>query len=181
MQERQTTVLRNSSISTRRKVANVTICTLIAVGLFLSEKLNPNSGANLLRYLEDSSIDAAVMGTNGQPTLVEFGAPWCQTCQDMAKHVFALKSEFNDRVNFVIIDGDDARYADLLDKFDVDGLPQFSLVDAKGVDVCDFVGFVPEYVLRENIDALLAGKTSLPHEGISMKLLERELAGKMTK
>lgn len=94
--------------------------------------------------------------------------------------MFALRNDFNDRVNFVIVDGDEARYADLLDQFDVDGLPQFSLVDAKGADVCDFVGFVPEYVLRENLEALLQGKSELPHEGISMKLLERELGSKMS-
>lgn len=181
MEERQTTILRESKLTNRRKIANVTICTLIAVTLFLSEKLNPNSGANLLRYLEDSSVDASVMGTNGQPTLVEFGAPWCQTCQDMAKHVFALRNEFDNRVNFVIVDGDDAKYADLLDQFEVDGLPQFSFVDGNGKDVGDFIGFVPEYVLRENIEALLQGKSSLPHQGISIKLLEQELASKMTK
>lgn len=169
MQAKQDKLFEARRVENRYKYINLTVSTIIAVTIFLSEKLNPRTGINMLRYLQTSSASPEVIG-NGRPTLVEFSASWCRTCIDMAPGIYELENDYVGRVNFVVVDGEKAENVDIMEDFGVEGIPQLSLLDGKGSHLTNFIGYVPKSILAEDFDAVLQGK-DLPHRGLSTEAL----------
>lgn len=163
-------IMNQTKLDNRKKYGLALASTLIATGLFLEEKFNPNAGVNLLRFMEANSAPLAVVGTNNKPSFVEFGASWCENCKTMARSVFELENEYAGKVNFLIVDGDDPKNADIIERFGVDGIPQFSLVDSSGSVKVNIIGRVPKQVLAQDLDALLQDKP-VPFPGISLDAL----------
>ncbi|MCS6960099.1 MAG: thioredoxin domain-containing protein [Pseudanabaenaceae cyanobacterium SKYGB_i_bin29] len=99
---------------------------------------------------------------NQLPTVVEFYADWCTTCQSMAGDTRALQQEFSGQVNFVMLDVDNNRWLPEIRRFQVDGIPHFVFLDRTKAVVGEAIGFVPKEVMVANITALLRGE-KLPH------------------
>lgn len=104
--------------------------------------------------------------TNELPSIVEFYADWCTTCQSMAADTRALEQEFEGRMNFVFLDVDNSRWLPELRQFKVDGIPHFVFIDKNKVVRGEAVGFVPKELMAENLEALTKGE-DLPHSNIS--------------
>ena len=70
--------------------------------------------------------------TNGRPTLIEFYADWCQVCREMAPSMLDLEKRSRDRLDVVLVNVDNPRWQDLVDRYDVNGIPQLNLFNAEG-------------------------------------------------
>ena len=99
---------------------------------------------------------------NGRATVVDFYAPWCESCRDMAPSMAKLERQYDGRVNFVVVNGDDARNAQLVRLFGVDAIPHIALISPtapKGRQLqAVLVGDVPEPVLDADLRALADGE-----------------------
>jgi thiol:disulfide interchange protein len=102
-------------------------------------------------------IDQAL--ENGKPTMIEFYADWCSSCQSMAADNLSLEKEYNDHMNFVMLNVDNT-------KCRVDGIPRFIFLDRANQSIGDTTGAVPRAIMAENIEAAIAQKP-LPHNSIS--------------
>jgi thiol:disulfide interchange protein len=69
---------------------------------------------------------------NHRPTLIEFYADWCEVCREMAPAMLANEQRYRDQLNVVLVNVDNPRWQDLIDRYDVNGIPQLNLFDAQG-------------------------------------------------
>ena len=77
-----------------------------------------------------------------------------------------LQAQFQGRVNFVVINGDDPRNLDLVRLFEVDGIPHLALVGSDRKLAGTLIGAVPERVVESSLSALAKGEP-LPYGGQS--------------
>ncbi|MEM7793872.1 MAG: thioredoxin domain-containing protein [Cyanobacteria bacterium P01_C01_bin.118] len=96
--------------------------------------------------------------TNGKPTLVEFYANWCTSCQAMAGDLQQLKNEYQQDINFVMLNVDNTKWLPEMLHYRVDGIPHFAFLDAAGKDAGAAIGEIPRAVLASNLTSLLAGE-----------------------
>jgi thioredoxin-like negative regulator of GroEL len=71
--------------------------------------------------------------------------------------VHGLEQEFGDRVDFVTVDVDDPASEEMKRKLGYRFQPHFFLLNAEGEVVADWLGMVPEAVLRGALESVLAG------------------------
>ena len=137
---------------------------LVAASLFFAQRssvlgVDPVS---LLSKMEAQSPTLPTALANGRPTVVDFYAPWCESCKVSAPYMFRLEKLYAEQLNFVVMNGDDARNADMVKRFGVDGIPHLALISADRKLVGTLIGEVPEGVLEQNLRALAAG-AALPY------------------
>jgi thiol-disulfide isomerase/thioredoxin len=109
-------------------------------------------------------IDIAVR--NGKPTLIEFYANWCTSCQAMAPQIAKAKHKFGDSVNFVMLNVDNNKWLPEVTKYEVDGIPRFLFLDQGQKILGDATGVIPRNVLAQNTEALIH-HTELPYASLS--------------
>ena len=100
---------------------------------------------------------------NGKPTLVEFYADWCTTCQAMAPDLGALEQEYAQDINFVMLNVDNPKWLPELTQFQVDGIPHFVFMDGSGTVLANAIGLQPKPILAADLDAL-SQEQSLPFQ-----------------
>ena len=105
----------------------------------------------LLKSFGELSIDPEIAFTNNKPTFLEFYADWCEVCKEMAPKVYALKNEYEKDINFVFLNVDNKKWANYIQKFEVNGIPQVNLFDRKGNLQTTFIGKQEELTIRESI------------------------------
>lgn len=69
-----------------------------------------------------------------------------------------LQAKYAKRVNFVVVNGDDSRNADLVRLFGVDGIPHLALISPERKLAATLIGEVPERVVQLSLDSLIAGQ-----------------------
>lgn len=139
-------------------IAMAAIALSIAIFLGLQSQ---NSTASLEKQAEQS-IPLEVALSNGKPTLTEFYANWCTTCQSMAKDLDELKKEYGDSVNFVMLNVDNTKWLPEILRYRVDGIPHFVFVNKEGEAIAENIGELPRSFLQEDLDALVAN-SEIPH------------------
>lgn len=151
-----------SNLATRlRNFIIVLVAIALSVTIFIGLQTETSS-FSLSEMAEDSTpLDMAL--SNGKPTLVEFYANWCTSCQAMAPELEEIKQEYAD-TNFVMLNVDNSKWLPELVKYRVDGIPHFVFLDREGAEVGQSIGEIPKSVIAANIEALIAGK-SLPYDG----------------
>ena len=85
-----------------------------------------------MEQLARRSLDPQTALTNGRPTLIEFYADWCQVCREMAPSMLDLEKQSRDSLDVVLVNVDNPRWQDLVDRYDVNGIPQLNLFNAAG-------------------------------------------------
>ncbi|MEM9806749.1 MAG: thioredoxin family protein [Cyanobacteria bacterium P01_D01_bin.56] len=100
--------------------------------------------------------------SNGKPTLVEFYANWCTSCQAMAGDLQQIKSEYQQDVNFVMLNVDNSKWLPEMLHYRVDGIPHFVFLDNQGKDAGSAIGEIPRAILANNLTALMDGD-ALPY------------------
>ncbi|XP_010432115.1 PREDICTED: thioredoxin-like protein HCF164, chloroplastic [Camelina sativa] len=141
-----------------RRVAAVTV--IAALSLFVSTRLDFGIS---LKDLTASALPYEEALSNGKPTVVEFYADWCEVCRELAPDVYKIEQQYKDKVNFVMLNVDNTKWEQELDEFGVEGIPHFAFLDRKGNEEGNVVGRLPRQYLVENVNALAAGKQSIPH------------------
>jgi thiol-disulfide isomerase/thioredoxin len=132
----------------------------LAAALFFGFQTQ-NSGVSLAAVAKAATpLESAL--ANDRPTVVEFYADWCTSCQSMAADNMALQKQYGSDVNFVMLNVDNNKWLPEITRFKVDGIPHFVFMDRKNMVVGNAIGVVPRTVMAENITAAIAGK-ELPH------------------
>lgn len=133
-------------------VVAIVLTVLIALGLH-----SRNSQPTLSSLAAAATpLEQAVV--NGKPSLVEFYANWCTSCQAMVGDIAALEKEYGDRINFVMLNVDNSKWLPELMRYRVDGIPHFEFLNAKGQATATAIGEQPRSILSQALEALVTGK-----------------------
>lgn len=118
--------------------------------------LSPVSGLVTLKATAQSAMLYEVAIANQRPTLIEFYADWCTTCQAMAPTLQELHRQFGADINFVMLNIDDPQWREPVQQFQVNGVPHLTLLQSDQTVFDTFTGKVPHRVLVNRLTKLLA-------------------------
>lgn len=158
--ESQNLELKKNEQKNEKNLAQQTrnlLIVVVAVGLslLLGLGLQQQSARPSLTALAEAAVPYEAALTNGKPSLVEFYANWCTSCQAMVGDMAALKGEYGDRVNFVMLNVDNSKWLPEVMRYQVDGIPHFVFLDRKGEAIAGAIGEQPRTILGNNLDALV--------------------------
>ena len=131
---------------------------LVILLLFVRNGFKANE---MLDQLAKNSLLPEQALSNGRPTVLEFYADWCEACKEMAPDMMEVKKQNSNKVDVVLLNVDNSRWIDLIDKYDVNGIPQLTFFDNEG----QFKGFslgVRKYNELNEIFIALINKKELP-------------------
>ena len=118
-----------------------------------------------LGMVAEKATPYPVAMANGRPTIIEFYADWCESCQTMAKTNWQMETTYGDQINFVMLNVDNNKWLPELTKYRVDGIPRFIFLDRQQNQIGDAVGIIPGNIMEANIKAMVAGQP-LPHNNL---------------
>ena len=142
---------REPILKTNLKLMLVLIISIVVISMLLFKNLFFKS-SYLLKSFGELSVDPEIAFTNNKPTFLEFYAEWCEVCKEMAPQVSAFKDEYEKDINFVFLNVDNQKWANYIQKFAVNGIPQVNLFDKKGNLISTFIGKQDEIKIRESIN-----------------------------
>ena len=149
----------DKKLSFFQKYFLVFLSIVLAISLcFLRNGLKAN--AMLEQLAKDSPLPENAL-SNGRPTVLEFYADWCEACKEMAPDMIEIKKQMSNKVDVVLLNVDNSRWLDLIDKYDVNGIPKLTFFDDKG----KFKGFslgVRKYSELNQIFLALINNSELP-------------------
>ena len=154
---------REPILKTNLKIMLVLIISIVIIAMLLFKNLFFKS-TYLLKSFGELSVDPEIAFTNNKPTFLEFYAEWWEVCKEMAPQVSAFKDEYEKDINFVFLNVDNQKWANYIQKFAVNGIPQVNLFDKKGNLISTFIGKQDEIKLKESINNL--EKEEKPYEEI---------------
>jgi thiol-disulfide isomerase/thioredoxin len=126
---------------------------ILSVAIFLGFQTTASSVSLEAQAQKATSIEVAL--SNGKPTLTEFYANWCTSCQAMAPEIAEIKQKYGDSVNFVMLNVDNNKWLPEILHYRVDGIPHFVFLNRTGQPVAQTIGEQPQAILTANLDALL--------------------------
>ena len=115
----------------------------------------------MLDELAQNSLLPEKALSNGRPTVFEFYADWCEACKEMAPDMLEFKKQTSNKVDVVLLNVDNSRWIDLIEKYDVNGIPKLLFFDDQGA----FKGFslgVRKYSELNQIFYALMNNLELP-------------------
>ena len=149
----------NKELSIFQKLFLVVLSIFLVISLFF---LRSGYKSNvMLDQLAKNSLLPEIALSNGKPTVFEFYADWCEACKEMAPDMIDIKKQNSNKVDVVLLNVDNFRWVDLIDKYDVNGIPKLIFFDDKG----QFKGFslgVRKYSELNQIFKALINNSDLP-------------------
>lgn len=108
-----------------------------------------------LDQLARKSIDPEIALGNGHPTIFEFYADWCEACHAMAPKMLSIENQYGNDIDIVLLNVENTRWQDLLEKYEVNGIPQLNFFDSFGNESGVSIGVKTEGQLEELTHLLL--------------------------
>ncbi|MGP1387527.1 MAG: thioredoxin family protein [Thainema sp.] len=139
-----------------RNLLIVVVATVLTVTVFLGFRTQATT-VSLNELAEDGTVPLELALANGKPSLVEFYANWCTSCQAMAKDLGELKDNYKDQLNFVMLNVDNSKWLPEMLHYRVDGIPHFVFLDSTGETVASVIGEQPRSIMAANVEALISG------------------------
>jgi thiol-disulfide isomerase/thioredoxin len=153
----------SSEVRSASQIRNfVIVLAAIALTISIFFGLRTQAPSNTLSEMAKVATPIETALANGKPTMMEFYANWCTSCQSMAGDLSAVKQKYAEPMNFVMLNVDNSKWLPEIEKYRVDGIPHFVYLNNKGTAVAQTIGEAPRSIIEENLDALIAGK-DLPH------------------
>ncbi len=146
-----------SNLATRSRNIIVAIAAII-LGVVLALGINAPSGTASLATLADRAIAFDVARSNDKPTMIEFYANWCTSCQTMAPAIAKLEDVYDDRINFVMLNIDNTNWLPEMEQYDVDGIPHFVFLDGANNMIAQAIGEQPKSVFEQTLVSLIDGQ-----------------------
>ena len=133
----------------------VLVVAAIALAVGLTMMRGGLQSTSPLEQLARRSLAPDVALSNGRPTMIEFYADWCQVCREMAPAMLKLEQSTQQQLDVVMVNVDNPRWQDLVDRYDVNGIPQLNLFNAEGDAVGRSIGLRRDEELSLLADALI--------------------------
>ena len=172
--EKQLEAKSNSSV---RNITVAIAAVILSVALFLGLQTTSNPLSLESQVKQSTPLDVAF--SNNKPTLTEFYADWCTSCQAMAGDLGEIKRNYGDRVNFVMLNVDNTKWLPEMLRYKVDGIPHFVFMDAGGNAIAESIGEQPKGILETDLDALIANNP-IPYANKTGQVSEFEPQVKVT-
>jgi len=166
----KTTSQNQASATVGQRVRNLSIvlvAAILSVAMFLG--LRAQSGTATLDAQAKQATPWVVAASNDKPTLMEFYADWCTICQAIAPEMDAVKQQYGDRVNFVMLNVDNSKWLPEILQYGVNGIPHFIFLDRSSETVASAIGELPRSVMEANLEALIA-ENPLPYSSSSSQM-----------
>lgn len=106
-------------------------------------------GLAIMRGMAKESINYQEAINNQKPTVLEFYADWCNTCQGMSSIMNSLEQEYADKINLVMLNIDDPQWQKVIKQYQVTGVPQFTFLDANKQTIDTLIGRVPKQIMAQ--------------------------------
>ncbi|MEM9220426.1 MAG: thioredoxin domain-containing protein [Cyanobacteria bacterium P01_F01_bin.150] len=113
------------------------------------------SGLMTLKESAKTAMPYDIAMANQKPTLIEFYADWCTTCQGLAPTLAMVDQKFGPDLNMVMLDIDNPQWRSQIKDFQVNGVPHLILLDTDHRVMDTFVGNISGIVLRDRVVHLL--------------------------
>ncbi|MGB3532334.1 MAG: thioredoxin family protein [Microcoleaceae cyanobacterium] len=143
-------------IGTRLKNLLITLVA-IALSVALVLGLRTDLTSTSLSELSETATPIDVALENGKPTLMEFYANWCTSCQAMAEDMAQLRQQYEGQVNFVMLNVDNSKWLPEVLEYRVDGIPHFVFLNKQAEAIAQTIGEIPRSVMSGNLDSLIEG------------------------
>ncbi|NER82450.1 MAG: thioredoxin fold domain-containing protein [Leptolyngbya sp. SIO1D8] len=154
--------LSNNPGKTKLNLIAIAVVVLFAIAAFwltqpdtASKSFSPLSGLMTLKATAQEAIPYSLAMADPKPTLVEFYADWCTTCQALAPTLQSVHHQFGEQINFVMLDIDDPQWQAQVQQFQVSGVPHLVLLNSDQTLVDTFIGKVPKQVIANRVAELL--------------------------
>jgi thiol-disulfide isomerase/thioredoxin len=147
----------------RNIVIALTAITLSVAIFFGSQS---QGGVVSLEAQAKQSVPLETALNNNKPTLMEFYADWCTTCQAMAADLATVKQQYGDRINFVMLNVDNDKWLPEVMRYRVDGIPHFVYFNGRGETIAEAIGEQPISILKANLEAAIANLPPSDNETI---------------
>ncbi len=149
----------DNELGSLQKLSFVFLSLFLVVALFF---FRTGFKANaMLDQLAKKSLEPDIALLNGKPTVFEFYADWCEACKEMAPDMVEAEKLNSNKIDIVLLNVDNTRWSNLIDKYDVNGIPKLIFFDEKG----EFKGFssgVRKYSELNEIFLALINNSELP-------------------
>ncbi len=161
--------MQNQTFQVKARLALTLVSVFAIATLLLTHTPSPTQGVSSLSGLMALRATAATTVpyesalTSPKPALIEFYANWCTTCQALAPTLQVLHEQYQDEVNFVMLNIDDPRWSAQVNQFQVTGVPQLTLLRANHTVAKTLIGTVPKQVLATQLQTLVVQKTHVSH------------------
>ncbi|MEY2857518.1 MAG: thioredoxin [Cyanobacteriota bacterium] len=153
MSEQQLEPSANNSV---RNIVIAIAAVVLSITLFLGLQTETSSASLESQVKNSIALDMAL--NNHKPTLTEFYADWCNSCQAMAGDLAQIKENYSDRVNFVMLNVDNTKWLPEMMRYRVDGIPHFLFMNTQGEAIAQSIGEQPKSILEADLEALIANK-----------------------
>ena len=138
----------------------VLVAIVLTVAIAIGLKTQTTSVS--LSSMAKAAVPLEIALANSKPTLMEFYADWCTSCQAMAPTLESLKETYGDRINFVMLNVDNEKWLPEILSHRVDGIPHFVYMQPGGSAIGQAIGEQPRPILEANLVALSEGNV-LPY------------------
>ncbi len=150
----ETKLESDSNNNSLRNIVIAIAAVVLSVALFLGLQTETSSSSLEAQVKRSTPLDLAL--SNNKPTLTEFYADWCTSCQAMASDLAAIKQSYGERVNFVMLNVDNTKWLPEILRYRVDGIPHFVFMNSEGDAIAEAIGEQPRSILEADLDALIA-------------------------
>jgi thiol-disulfide isomerase/thioredoxin len=155
------------TLGTRFRNLSITLVAIaLSVAIFLGLRADLTSTS--LPELAETATPIDVAFENGKPTLMEFYANWCTSCQAMAEDMAQLRQQYGDQVNFVMLNVDNSKWLPEVLEYRVDGIPHFVFLNRQATAIAQTIGEIPQQIMAANLEALIT-ENPLPHATMTGK------------